>query len=129
MTLNSQPPPLGCGLQIMSSPMPVCGSRTATGSWSSTRQLEWGEALVGARAVLITHEDADHLDVACLAGWEVPVFAPADAAIDFAKDVEPEWLFAIHDGQLNGRGRSSLNNWCLRGASGDRYLAAGDTAW
>ncbi|MER6593295.1 MBL fold metallo-hydrolase [Micromonospora purpureochromogenes] len=38
----------------------------------------WSEpaALVGADAVLVTHEHADHIDVLRLAGLGVPVFAP-----------------------------------------------------
>ncbi|MFD6492468.1 MBL fold metallo-hydrolase [Streptomyces sp. NPDC059944] len=43
----------------------------------------WSEpaALVGADAVLVTHEHADHIDVLRLAGLGVPVYAPADANI------------------------------------------------
>ncbi|MGH3738744.1 MAG: MBL fold metallo-hydrolase [Micromonosporaceae bacterium] len=42
----------------------------------------WSEpaALVGADAVLVTHEHADHIDRLRLAGLGVPVYAPADAA-------------------------------------------------
>lgn len=43
------------------------------GTWSEPR------ALVGADAVLVTHEHTDHVDVLRLAGLGVPVFAP-DAA-------------------------------------------------
>jgi L-ascorbate metabolism protein UlaG (beta-lactamase superfamily) len=43
----------------------------------------WSEpsAVVGADAVLVTHEHADHIDVGRLAGLGVPVYAPADASI------------------------------------------------
>lgn len=45
---------------------------------------EWTEdaAFDAADAVLITHEHADHVDVARLSALDVPVYAPADAAID-----------------------------------------------
>ncbi len=45
---------------------------------------EWSEpeALVGADAVLVTHEHSDHIDVERLAEARLPVFAPAGAAID-----------------------------------------------
>ncbi len=39
------------------------------------------EALDGADAVLVTHEHNDHLELDLLAGLEVPIFAPAEAAI------------------------------------------------
>jgi len=44
---------------------------------------EWSEpdALVGADAVLVTHEHADHIDVARLAAARLPVFAPDGADI------------------------------------------------
>jgi L-ascorbate metabolism protein UlaG (beta-lactamase superfamily) len=44
----------------------------------------WSEpgALIGADAVLVTHEHVDHVDVLRLAGLGVPVFAPAEARID-----------------------------------------------
>lgn len=45
------------------------------GIWSEPR------ALRGADAVLVTHEHADHIDTLRLAGLGVPVFAPAEAAI------------------------------------------------
>ncbi|GAA3358403.1 hypothetical protein GCM10020366_30330 [Saccharopolyspora gregorii] len=38
-------------------------------------------ALIGADAVLVTHEYADHIDVLRSAGLRVPVYAPAGAAI------------------------------------------------
>ena len=43
----------------------------------------WSEpgALLGADAVLITHEHVDHIDELRLAGLNVPVFAPAGSAI------------------------------------------------
>ena len=45
----------------------------------------WSDALAaveGADAVLVTHEHADHVDVASLGSVGVPVFAPEGAAID-----------------------------------------------
>ncbi len=45
------------------------------GIWSEPR------ALLGANAVLVTHEHVDHVDVLRLAGLGVPVYAPADARI------------------------------------------------
>ncbi|MFG2723109.1 MBL fold metallo-hydrolase [Streptomyces sp. NPDC048416] len=43
----------------------------------------WSEpaALIGADAVLVTHEHADHIDVLRLAGLGVPVYAPLEANI------------------------------------------------
>lgn len=43
----------------------------------------WSEpaALAGADAVLVTHEHTDHIDVFRLAGFGIPVYAPADARI------------------------------------------------
>ena len=43
----------------------------------------WSEpqALLGADAVLVTHEHADHVDTLRLAGLRAPVFAPAGAQI------------------------------------------------
>jgi L-ascorbate metabolism protein UlaG (beta-lactamase superfamily) len=49
------------------------------GTWSEAH------ALLGADAVLVTHEHNDHIDVLRLAGLGVPVFAPADAVIDDAE--------------------------------------------
>jgi len=45
---------------------------------------EWSEpaALIGADAVLVTHEHSDHIDVPRLAGLGVPVYAPAGADIE-----------------------------------------------
>lgn len=40
------------------------------------------EALIGADAVLVTHEHADHVDVLRLAGLGAQVHAPADADIE-----------------------------------------------
>ncbi|MDP9397853.1 MAG: MBL fold metallo-hydrolase [Actinomycetota bacterium] len=45
------------------------------GIWSEPR------ALLGADAVLVTHEHVDHVDVLRLAGLGVPVYAPAEADI------------------------------------------------
>jgi len=44
----------------------------------------WSEpgALVGADAVLVTHEHTVHVDALRLAGLDVPVYAPAEARID-----------------------------------------------
>jgi len=44
----------------------------------------WSEpgALIGADAVLVTHEHIDHIDVLRLAGLGVPVYAPAEARIE-----------------------------------------------
>ncbi|MFJ8504781.1 MBL fold metallo-hydrolase [Streptomyces avermitilis] len=43
----------------------------------------WSEpaALIGADAVLVTHEHADHIDALRLAGLGVPVYTPAEANI------------------------------------------------
>lgn len=43
----------------------------------------WSEAdaLLGADAVLVTHEHVDHVDVMRLAGLGVPVYVPADAEL------------------------------------------------
>ncbi|MFG2057472.1 MBL fold metallo-hydrolase [Micromonospora sp. NPDC048930] len=64
----------------------------------------WSEpaALVGADAVLLTHEHADHVDVLRLAGLGVPVFAPDGARLP---DLAP---LAVN-----------------RVAAGDRFTAAG----
>jgi L-ascorbate metabolism protein UlaG (beta-lactamase superfamily) len=50
----------------------------------------WSEAgaLVGADAVLVTHEHVDHVDVLRLRGLGVPVYAPAQAQIS-GLDVTP----------------------------------------
>ncbi|MEU0548523.1 MBL fold metallo-hydrolase [Micromonospora sp. NPDC005979] len=45
------------------------------GTWSEPR------ALVGADAVLVTHEHTDHVDVLRLAGLGVPVYAPEGARL------------------------------------------------
>jgi L-ascorbate metabolism protein UlaG (beta-lactamase superfamily) len=44
----------------------------------------WSEpgALIGADAVLVTHEHVDHVDVLRVASLGVPVYAPAEARID-----------------------------------------------
>lgn len=43
----------------------------------------WSEptALIGADAVLVTHEHSDHIDILRLAGLGVPVYAPAGADV------------------------------------------------
>ncbi|MFR9779874.1 MBL fold metallo-hydrolase [Micromonospora sp. MS34] len=83
------------------------------GVWSEPR------ALVGADAVLLTHEHTDHVDVLRLAGLGVPVFAPEGArlpdpaplpvtrvaagdrftAAGFDVTAVGGWHAAIHDGQ------------------------------
>ncbi|WP_412541677.1 MBL fold metallo-hydrolase [Longispora sp. K20-0274] len=40
------------------------------------------EALVGAHAVLLTHEHGDHADIDRLRALDVPIFAPAGADLD-----------------------------------------------
>lgn len=67
----------------------------------------WSEpgALVGADAVLITHEHIDHIDVLRLAGAGIPVFAPQEAEI----------------GPLSVVRRMDLT----RVVAGDRFTAAG----
>jgi L-ascorbate metabolism protein UlaG (beta-lactamase superfamily) len=174
------------------------------GVWSEPR------ALLGADAVLVTHEHADHIDELRLAGLGVPVYAPADAdidgvpvtpvrsgeqftaagmrvqavgdrhafiyggqpdcanlgylvegslyhpgdalhvpeqpietllvpahaswlktceAIDFARAVNPQRSFPIHDAQLNDRGHASLDAWFTQQiGTGYRWLAPGETA-
>lgn len=55
------------------------------GTWSEPR------ALVGADAVLVTHEHADHIDAFRLAGLGVPVYLPAEAeigAVELTRGVE-----------------------------------------
>ena len=44
------------------------------------------ESLDGASAVLITHEHADHVDVAKLSGRDIPIFAPAGVVEQLATD-------------------------------------------
>jgi L-ascorbate metabolism protein UlaG (beta-lactamase superfamily) len=53
------------------------------GEWSES------EALVGAHAVLVTHEHADHIDEARLGVAGLPVFAPSGADIS---GVEVTWV-------------------------------------
>jgi L-ascorbate metabolism protein UlaG (beta-lactamase superfamily) len=48
-------------------------------------------------------------------------------AIAFARAVHPERCFAIHDGQVNDRGLSSINGWLGETARGYRYLAPGES--
>ncbi|MGW5671919.1 MBL fold metallo-hydrolase [Micromonospora sp. NPDC003776] len=66
------------------------------GTWSEPR------ALVGADAVLVTHEHTDHVDVLRLAGLGVPVFAPDTARLP---DLAPLPVTRV--------------------AAGDRFTAAG----
>jgi len=49
------------------------------GIWSEPR------ALIGADAVLVTHEHIDHVDALRLKGAGVPVYAPADAVIPYVQ--------------------------------------------
>ena len=51
----------------------------------------WSEAgaLLGAEAVLVTHEHVDHLDMLRLAGIGVPVFVPEGADLPEADRVRP----------------------------------------
>ena len=60
------------------------------GIWSEPR------ALLGADAVLVTHQHVDHVDVLRLAGLGVPVYAPAEAAVDglVVVGVEPGETFS-----------------------------------
>ncbi|MGW4500422.1 MBL fold metallo-hydrolase [Micromonospora sp. NPDC004336] len=60
------------------------------GTWSEPR------ALVGADAVLVTHEHTDHVDVLRLAGLGVPVFAPEGAALP---DLAPLPVTRVRAGQ------------------------------
>jgi L-ascorbate metabolism protein UlaG (beta-lactamase superfamily) len=48
-------------------------------------------------------------------------------AIAFARAVDPERCFAIHDGQVNDRGLSSINGWLGETTRGYRYLAPGES--
>jgi L-ascorbate metabolism protein UlaG (beta-lactamase superfamily) len=52
------------------------------GTWSEPR------ALLGADAVLVTHEHTDHVDVLRLAGLGVPVFAPVGADLPAAGGID-----------------------------------------
>lgn len=58
------------------------------GTWSEAR------ALVGADAVLVTHEHTDHIDVLRLAGLGVPVFAPRDARLPDLAPLPVTWVAA-----------------------------------
>ncbi|GAA4895667.1 L-ascorbate metabolism protein UlaG (beta-lactamase superfamily) [Stackebrandtia albiflava] len=61
----------------------------------------WSEpaALVGADAVLVTHEHADHIDVMRLAGTGVPVFAPEGARIGPPELLERLNLVRVSSGE------------------------------
>ncbi|MFH8570957.1 MBL fold metallo-hydrolase [Streptomyces sp. NPDC017993] len=49
-------------------------------------------------------------------------------AIDFVKAINPRRAFAIHDGQINERGRSSVNGWLAEKTHhGYRYPAPGES--
>ncbi|MFI7548884.1 MBL fold metallo-hydrolase [Micromonospora sediminimaris] len=60
------------------------------GAWSEPR------ALVGADAVLVSHEHTDHIDVLRLAGLGVPVFAPEGAVLP---DLAPLTVTRVRPGQ------------------------------
>ncbi|MGW3893279.1 MBL fold metallo-hydrolase [Micromonospora chokoriensis] len=60
------------------------------GTWSEPR------ALVGADAVLVTHEHTDHVDVLRLAGLGVPVYAPEGARLP---DLAPLPVTRVRAGQ------------------------------
>ncbi|MEK8105849.1 MBL fold metallo-hydrolase [Micromonospora sp. M12] len=60
------------------------------GTWSEPR------ALVGADAVLVTHEHTDHVDVLRLAGLGVPVYAPEGARLP---DLAPLSVTRVRAGQ------------------------------
>lgn len=60
------------------------------GTWSEPR------ALVGADAVLVTHEHTDHVDVLRLAGLGVPVYAPEGARLP---DLVPLSVTRVRAGQ------------------------------
>jgi L-ascorbate metabolism protein UlaG (beta-lactamase superfamily) len=62
----------------------------------------WSEpqALVGADAILVTHEHADHIDTLRLAGLRAPVFAPAEA--DIPVDLPVERLVPGEERQIAG---------------------------
>ena len=50
-------------------------------------------------------------------------------AIDFLRAVRPERAFGIHDGQINRRGRQSINGWLgEEGGGGYHWLAPGESA-
>ncbi|WP_328687320.1 MBL fold metallo-hydrolase [Streptomyces caniferus] len=50
-------------------------------------------------------------------------------AIGFVKAVRPQRAFAIHDGQINERGLSSVNGWLAEETDhGYRYLRPGESA-
>jgi L-ascorbate metabolism protein UlaG (beta-lactamase superfamily) len=49
-------------------------------------------------------------------------------ALDFMRSVTPRRAFGIHDGQINERGRDSVNGWFTRsGGTEYRWLAPGET--
>jgi L-ascorbate metabolism protein UlaG (beta-lactamase superfamily) len=48
-------------------------------------------------------------------------------AVDFAREVGADEVFGIHDGQLNERGLSSVNDWLTELVPTYRYLAAGES--
>jgi len=48
-------------------------------------------------------------------------------AVDFARDVGAEAVFGIHEGQLNERGLSSVNDWLAELVPAYRYLAVGES--
>jgi len=48
-------------------------------------------------------------------------------AVDFAHDVGAEAVFGIHEGQLNERGLSGVNDWLAELVPAYRYLAVGES--
>jgi L-ascorbate metabolism protein UlaG (beta-lactamase superfamily) len=48
-------------------------------------------------------------------------------AVEFARDVGAEEVFGIHEGQLNERGLTSVNDWLAELVPAYRYLAVGES--
>jgi L-ascorbate metabolism protein UlaG (beta-lactamase superfamily) len=73
--------------------------------------------------------DSFHLPGVPVAVLLVPVqgsWMRLSDALDFIEEVRPARSLAIHDGQLNTRGLSAVNDW-LRRQSGYHYLAPGES--
>ncbi|MDX3193032.1 MBL fold metallo-hydrolase [Streptomyces sp. MN03-5084-2B] len=69
-------------------------------------------------------EPVDTVLVPVQASW----LKTADA-IDFLLEVAPRRAYGVHDGQVNERGRGSINAWYAReGGTRYRWLAPGETA-
>lgn len=93
---------------------------SSSSRWSSI----WGEplALLGADAVLVTHEHADEVDVLPVAGLGVPVYTPSGRAISHVAVIEVKaressaapgfqvagWEVGTHP---SGPGRSPVQIW------------------